>query len=164
MASLWQKQIKEQFLHSLCFLCGLCPFIPQVAMHLFLKYNLLKKPKDTKQDNSINKQWPCNYNSKFLAASKWRPCAFWAASHPNDYSIYWTTGRQWLPLQFKWCHKPSSLICYYCNNNSNNESSPRNSDNDSSLRNSNCTYKSKTTQAWWMNFCILPKQVPTMQQ
>ncbi len=29
-----------------------------------------KKPKDAKQDNSISKQLPCNYNFKFLVASK----------------------------------------------------------------------------------------------
>jgi hypothetical protein len=43
MASLWQNQIKEQFIHSSRFFCGLCSFIPQVAMHLFLEYKLLKE-------------------------------------------------------------------------------------------------------------------------
>ncbi len=43
MASLWQKRIKEQFIHSTPFLCGSCFFIPHVAMHLFLEYKLLKE-------------------------------------------------------------------------------------------------------------------------
>jgi hypothetical protein len=43
MASLWQKQIEEQFLHSFRFLYGLCPFIQQVAMHLFSEYKLLEE-------------------------------------------------------------------------------------------------------------------------
>jgi hypothetical protein len=60
----------------------------------FWSTHFLKKPKDTKQDNSINKQWPCNYNFKFLAASKRQPCTFQADIRPKDYSIYWTAGRQ----------------------------------------------------------------------
>jgi hypothetical protein len=43
MASLWQKQIEEQLMHSWCFLCGLSSFIPQDAMHLFLEYKLLRE-------------------------------------------------------------------------------------------------------------------------
>jgi hypothetical protein len=43
MVSLWQKRIEEQFIHSSHFLCGLCSFIPQVAMHLFLEYKLLEE-------------------------------------------------------------------------------------------------------------------------
>ncbi len=35
------------------------------------------------QDNSISKQRPCNHNFTFLAASKWLPCTFWAASCPK---------------------------------------------------------------------------------
>ncbi len=103
-------------------------------------------------DNSISKQRPCNCNFKFLAASTWWPCAFQADICPNNYSICWNSGRQQSPLQFECHHKLSSLICYYRNNDSNNDSSPHNSDNDSSPRNSNCNYKSKTTQAWWMLF------------
>ncbi len=35
----------------------------------FWSTSFSKKPKDAKQDDSINKQWPCNCNFKFLAAS-----------------------------------------------------------------------------------------------
>ncbi len=36
--------ISQQYFHSSRFLCGLCPFIPQVTMHLFLEYTVLKTP------------------------------------------------------------------------------------------------------------------------
>ncbi len=92
----WRK-----FIHSSHFLCGSIPFISQVVMHS-RSTSFSTKHKDAKQDNSINKQLPCNYNFNFLAASKWqpckaascstrRPCTFQAAFCPNDYNIYWTT-------------------------------------------------------------------------
>ncbi len=72
----------------------------------------------------------------------WRPYAFHADICPNNYNIYWTSGKHWLPLQFEWRHKPSSLLCNNCINDCDNDSSPHN----------NKSYYKSVTQAWQMLF------------
>ncbi len=101
----------------------------------FRSTSFSKKPKDAKQNNSFNKQQPCNYNFKFLAASKrqppnptWQPCFFYeylsvpidgsanlkflALSRPNKCIKYryWIQDSLWLPPnQFEWCNNCSCL-------------------------------------------------------
>jgi hypothetical protein len=67
MTSLWQKQIEEQFIYSSHFLYGLCSFIPQVAMHLFLEYKLLKEAQRRQARQFHFQMMPPRISSSFLS-------------------------------------------------------------------------------------------------
>ncbi len=113
------------------------------------------------------RQRPCNYNFKFLAASKWQPCEaaslptrqscffyehisvpidnsanfkFLAHSRPSECNkyCYWIQDSLWLPPnQFAWCNN-CSCLCNDCKNDC---------DNDKCLRNKKCNNKSATIPA-----------------
>ncbi len=133
------KMNQRTFLHSSCFLCGLCSFIPQVAMHLFLEYKLLKEAQRHQNKTiQLTNNGPAIATSSFLQLPHDRPAHFKQTFVPTTKA---STGHQ----ANNNCH--SSLIDITAPQAFSALTATTTATMTQVLAKNNCNYKSDTKQA-----------------